>query len=337
MGAGMAARLRRLVVDASATGRPASPPARTLPLVNSWFQETFGFTEMQGRLLQTALLLLGVLVVRWAVLRVVHRRIDDAQIWFRTRKYATYAAFTVTVLVLIDLWLGGIGGALTYVGIVSAGLAVALADVLKNLAGWAYIVLRRPFRVGDRVELGDHRGDVVDIRVFRFTMLEIGNWVEADQSTGRLVHVPNGLVFTDPILNYTEGFPFIWDELGVLVTFESDWELGERLLRQILEVHAPNVDERRMGAQLREAAQEYFIRYTHLQPTVYVSVEDSGVMLTARFLVPARERRGVRQSIWRALLHALAENPSVELAYPTVRTFLPDPLQVRSRPETPGG
>jgi small-conductance mechanosensitive channel len=301
--------------------------------VTDWLIDQFAVTALQARLLTTVLVIVAVMLIRSTVLWLVHRRIDDAQVWFKTRKYGTYVSFVLTLLFLIDVWFGGIGGALTYVGIVSAGIAIALTDVLKNLVGWVYIVVRRPFRVGDRIEIGGVAGDVVDIRVFRFTVLEIGNWIGADQSTGRLVHVPNGLVFTDSVANYTEGFPFVWDEIGVLVTFESDWELGERLLREQLDIHAPDVDARRMAGQIRRAAQDYFIRYVHLDPTVYVDVKDSGVLLTGRYLVGARERRGVADKLWRGLLGALEKNPTVELAYPTIRTYFRDALQVERPPE----
>lgn len=293
------------------------------------------FTSAQRNLISTAVVALLVLVIRWLVLRVVHRRIEDAQVWFRTRKYTTYAAFVVVVLALVNIWLGGVGGALTYVGIVSAGIAIALTDVLKNLVGWAYILVRRPFRVGDRVEIAGHAGDVVDIRVFRFTLIEIGNWVAADQSTGRLVHVPNGILFTESVANYTESFPFIWDEIPVMVTFESDWELAERLVLEAVQAHAPDRSEQRFAQQIRTAAHGYFIRFTHLDPIVYVSVDDSGVVLTGRYLVGVRERRGIKDKMWRAVLHSFAEHPTVDLAYPTVRTYLPDSLRIHRDPEGP--
>ena len=294
-----------------------------------WLTQQFGLSPAGRNLVASVVALTVVMLIRWFVLVWVHRRIDDAEVWFRTRKYATYLASVVVVLILVRIWFGSLGGALTYIGIVSAGLAIALTDVLKNLAGWAYILVRRPFRVGDRIEIRGQKGDVVDIRVFRFTMLEIGNWVDADQSTGRLIHVPNGILFTESVANASEGFPFLWDELGVLVTFESDWRLGERLVLDIVRRHAPDVTESRFAEQMRKAAQGYFIRYTHLEPTVYVSVQDSGIMLTGRYLVPVRSRRGVKHDMWRTLLDLLAENPTVELAYPTVRTYLPDPLKVQ--------
>lgn len=100
-------------------------------------------------------------------------------------------------------------------------MAIALADVLKNMAGWMYIPSRRPFRVGDRIEIEGTRGDVVDIRLFCFSLMEIGNWVDAEQSTGRLVHVPNGSVFINQVANYTEGFQYIWHEMPVRTFFQG--------------------------------------------------------------------------------------------------------------------
>ena len=74
----------------------------------------------------------------------------------------------------------------TFLGLLSAGVAIALKDPLVNLAGWGFIVWRKPFGIGDRIQLGDSRGDVIDQRIFMFTLMEIGNWVDAERSTGRV-------------------------------------------------------------------------------------------------------------------------------------------------------
>jgi small-conductance mechanosensitive channel len=89
--------------------------------------------------------------------------------------------------------------------------------------------------VDDRIEVDGVIGDVIDIRVFRTTVLEIGNWVDADQSTGRIVHVPNGKVFQDHIFNATEGFGYLWHEIPLHVTFESDWRRAEALMQAALD------------------------------------------------------------------------------------------------------
>jgi len=292
--------------------------------------KSFGVSTNEAKAIVSVLVIVAYVFVRWLMLRIVHRQVKDEEVWYRTRKIVTYVAFLLIALTLVRIWVVPFGDLATYLGLVSAGVAVALADVLKNMVGWAYILSRRPFRVGDRIETQTYSGDVIDIRLFRFTILEIGNWVYGDHSTGRIVHLPNQVVFTGPIANYTEGFEFIWHEIPILVTFESDWKKAETIIRDVIGHAAPDVTGAAL-TELRKTAQAYRIKYGHMTPTVYVSVEDSGIQLTARMLVPVRRRRDINQKVWRALLDAFAAEPAIDLAYPTVRTYLQGPIRVDDR------
>lgn len=255
--------------------------------------------------------------------RLVRTNVEDHEAAYRANKLVNYLITAVFIVTAAVIWFDAFESLPTYLGLVSAGIAIALADVLKNMAGWAYILSRRPFQVGDRVEINGRKGDVVDIRLFRFTLMEVDGWVDAEQSTGRLVHVPNGLLFNFELANYTEGFAYIWHELPVLVTFESDWKLGEQLIREALDECAPDVSGA-AGERIRATAQGYSIRVGTLTPTVYLTVRDSGVLLTARYLVEARTRRGREDRVWRGILERFDEHPNVTLAYPTIRAYLPD-------------
>lgn len=268
-----------------------------------------------------------LLVLRLLVLRVIEANTDDTDAQYRARKIVNYATTTTFLITIAFIWVDAFQNLPTYLGLVSAGIAIALADVLKNMVGWAYILSRRPFQVGDRIEITELKGDVVDIRLFRFSLMEVQGWIDAEQSTGRLVHVPNGIVFNKHVANYTEGFAYVWEEVPVLVTFESEWKLAEKLILEALEEEAPDV-ERIAGPRIRETARRYSIRIGALTPTVYISVKDSGVLLTARFLVEARTRRGREDRVWRSILDKFAETPKVELAYPTVRTYLHDVISI---------
>ncbi len=273
----------------------------------------------------------AVLVLRWVTVRAVDRRLDRAETSFRTRKGTAYVASVVVVLGWGRIWFSGLQDLATLLGLLSAGLAIALADVLKNLAGWIYIVTRHPFRVGDRIEVGDHAGDVIDIRAFRFSILEIRSWVDADQPTGRIVDIPNGTVITQPSANFTAGFSYIWHEVPVLVTFESDWSRAEELIRDAMFAVAPDPMEA-AAAEVRAAAMEALIRLPQLEPGTYVAVRDSGVLITARMLIKAQDRRGTDDRMWRALLERIGAEPDVTFAYPTVRTHLPEIVEVRGAP-----
>jgi small-conductance mechanosensitive channel len=281
--------------------------------------DALNLTPAQSQLLLSGVWLVSLALIRWIVLVVVHRRIDDPGIWYRTQKLLSYLITIIGVVVLASIWIQGSGIA-TYIGLITAGLAIALSDVLKNLAGWLFIVLRRPFRLGERIEIGEHKGDVIDIRAFRFTLFEIaGERVDAEQPTGRLVHVPNGLVFTKPLANFTEGFQYVWHEIPVLITFESNWESAEQILGDAIEELSPDESETRALDELRQTMIEYKIGHMSLEPRVYLTVKDSGVLLTGRLLAEAHSLRQVEESVWKALLRAFAQHDDIDLAYPTER------------------
>ncbi|MGB5566027.1 MAG: mechanosensitive ion channel domain-containing protein [Acidimicrobiia bacterium] len=299
----------------------------------AWLQENLGMSaDLSFRIAATLATVVIAVVVRWLIVRWLNRTITDGDVLFRARKAITYITMSVAVFLLTWIWVPFFDDLGTFLGLLVAGLAIALADVFLDLAGWLFIMLRRPFRVGDRIEIDGTAGDVVDVRAFRFTLLEIKSWVDADQSTGRLVHVPNGHLFRHPTANYTEGFFHIWHEMPVLVTFESDWRRAEELIRVALEPLAIAEEDFRREEAAASAARDYVIKFREMGATVYVSTRDSGVLLTARLLVEARSRRNVEDEFWRALLTAFEAEPSVELAYPTVRTYLHDPLIVRHDP-----
>jgi small-conductance mechanosensitive channel len=272
------------------------------------------------RLLQTIAVVLGYLVVRRLARRIVARTVTEPSSRYQVGKAVAYSAGVLALLILAKVWVQGITGMATYLGLLSAGLAIALQDPLANFAGWLFILVRRPFEVGDRIQVGPHTGDVVDIRIFRVIMLEIGNWVHADQSTGRLIHVPNGWVFKNPVCNYEQAFGYIWNELEVLVTYESNWRRAKEVLTRTVTEHSEQLTPD-AAEKILAAADSFHIRFSKLTPVVWTSVADSGIRLTMRYLCKARERRSSASEIWESVLDALQGLPDVDLAYPTIRRF----------------
>ncbi len=292
-----------------------------MKVLTDWLNDTLGLEpETQAKLLLSLVFIAALWVLRRLTLRVIFRRTEDIKIRYRWTKSLTYAAAVIGILAVGRVWYHGISSLATFLGLLSAGLAIAFKDILVDGAGWLFILWRRPFEVGDRIQIGEHRGDVIDLRIFQFSLLEIGNWVDAEQSTGRVIHVPNGQVFTETQANYTQGFQYIWNEIPVLVTFESDWEAAKDLLAQIATEHAAPLSAT-AADEVRHAAEKYMIFYRNLTPTVYTTVKDCGVMLTIRYLCNARQRRGTEQTIWEAILRAFAARGDVDFAYPTQRFY----------------
>ncbi len=300
--------------------------AGLLPLQEAGLQEGWTLVpgvspETQANIFLSLVIILAVFFVRRGVMAVVHRRVEDTEVRYRWAKITSNVAFVIAVLFLIQVWFTALRSLGTFLGLVSAGLAIALRDLVADLAGWGFITWRRPFDVGDRIQIGGHAGDVVDRRLFQFTIMEIGNWVNADQSTGRLIHIPNQKVFTEPLANYVAGFPYLWNEIKLLVTFESNWRKARDLVNELAADLTIEITKEANTPQPR-GEPRFLIRYRKLTPVVYVSVEDSGVLLTLRYLSRPRERRGSSSEMWERLLDMVDENPDIALAYPTQRINL---------------
>jgi small-conductance mechanosensitive channel len=273
------------------------------------------------KLVSTLTALLVLFVLKFFTTKLVCRKIDDDKRRYHIRRTVTYIHTFVVIIVIGSIWFQGIASLSTFLGLASAGLAVAMHDTIANMAGFFFIEGRKPFRVGDRIQLDTFTGDVIDIRLFQFSIVEVGNWVDADQSTGRIIHVPNSMVLRLPLSNYHIGFEYIWNEIPVMVTFESNWKKAKELL---LGIGRENAEYLSQGAQaqIRNAARKYLIVAGKLTPTVYTAVKDSGVMLTIRYLVDPRQRRGTEQKIWEDVLDAFSKEPDVDLAYPTTRFYM---------------
>jgi len=290
--------------------------------ITEWLQKTTGIpAELYGKLITSIVYILVIWLVRQVVLKGVWRRTENARTRYQWRKFSNYVAFALAVLLLGRIWLEEFQSIATFLGLVSAGLAIAMKDPLVNVAGWLFIVWRRPFDVGDRIQIGAHAGDVIDLRVFQFTIMEIGNWVNADQSTGRIVHIPNGKVFVDPQTNYTKGwFDYIWNEISVLVTFESNWKKAKNILQQITTEHSKHLIPL-AEQKLKKSSREFIILSPDLDAAVFTSVEDSGVLLTLRYLCEPRHRRDSSQKIWESILDEFEGCDDIDFAYPTQRFY----------------
>lgn len=293
-----------------------------------WLHETIGaITGFLGistvtfyRIFWTLIVIILFLLVRRGANEYFEKTITSVTKRYTARKSFSYIITLVTILMVMGIWIVGGKDLLAYFGILSAGLAIALQAPIINFAGWMFIVTRKPFVPGDRIEIDGIKGDVIDIELFKFSLMEIGNWVDADQSTGRVIHIPNGNAFKVPIANYTAGFRFLWNEIPVMITFESNWKKAKKILQKISQT-CSDIDINKAEAQIKRASRKYMIYFKHLTPYVWTKVADSGVVLTIRYLTDPKKRRITEMQIWESILDAFSKHNDIDLAYPTKRSF----------------
>ncbi len=277
--------------------------------------EQFNISWMQKLFFSLGVVIAGYLLALWTI-KLINSQIEDYKRRHQSRRYTYYVITAVVIITIIFIWLDKSISWSTFFGFLSAGLALALHQVLLNIAGWVLIILHRPFSLGDRVEIDGVQGDVIDIQVFYTTLLEVGNWVKADQSTGRVVNIPNGTVFKNALFNYTMGFEYLWNEISVLITFQSNWELAEQIILKIAEEEREEI-EGRARQELSKMSKRYMIKYGKFTPITYVEIKESGVEIILRYLTSVRKRRDIETKINQLILTKFKANPDIEIAYPT--------------------
>lgn len=252
----------------------------------------------------------GGLVISWLLAQAAKRRIEGDYERFYARKFIRYGTAVVVFIALLVIWQPFGGGIAAALGLAAAGLTFAMQEVIGALAGWFNITVGRIFSIGDRIQMGGVRGDVIDVTPLRTKLMEIGSaqddtaWVKGRQHTGRMVAISNKATFTDPVYNFSSFFDFIWEELEVLVPHHEDRDAAAAILQDEAS-RLSNVDE--ALHEMRRMRRHFPVPEAELVPRVFARIDSDGVALAARFIVPTRTARSVKDELARRVERRLAE------------------------------
>lgn len=262
-------------------------------------------------ILSIILVLLNFIIVQFTS-RVLFKTIKDTGTYYNLQKRFYYTFTFILIILIIILWSESKLDLTTYMGFISAGIAIALREIFTNIAAWFIIMFQKPFGVGDRITVNGQTGDIIDIKLFQIVLLEVSAVDYGEQSTGRIVHIPNNFIFIHAITNANRGFEYIWNEMEVRLTLESDWEEAHRLLTEIIDRHATHLTDD-IKDQINAASRKYMVYYNNLTPIVYVNVKHGHVVLTVRYLCETRKARITENDLWREILKVFSEVETIKL------------------------
>ncbi len=266
--------------------------------------------------LTLATLALSHFIFKVGLYYLLYTHLDSSRIRYSLQKILTIAHLLVATLFVLRVWLPDSNTLLAAYGFFAAAVAFAVQDLFKNIIGGVIILLRSPYKVGHRVQIDTAYGDVIDIGILFTTLLEIKEWVSGDQPTGRIVRVANGKVITKDVKNYTSDHSFIWDEIHIPITHESDWVKAEKILSGILQ-DATNTISMKAMQEISHLRTKYYMQTDDIDPHVYLEITDNWTSLYARYVVEARRRRGVRDGIMRSIKTEFAKEKQIEIASAT--------------------
>ena len=282
-----------------------------------WLNQRFNITY--GQNLQNTFI---TLTAAYAIFKVVLTMLVDKNIKGFKERYAFTKALTATYSIVIffslaTIWAQSVQALFVAYGLIAAGVALALQDVFKNIAGGIMLLLRGTFRVGDRIEIGQTTGDVIDVGVLNSTILEIKNWVAGDQATGRLINIPNGLLLNTPLYNYTKDNLIIWDELMIPITHDSNWKLAQKQFTEIADKLTQDF-QKQAEAEISKLSSKYYLESRDAQPKVFLKVTDNWIELYVRYVTLARERRETNNKLYENYLEFLNNANDVNIASTTL-------------------
>lgn len=253
---------------------------------------------------------IGILVIHTAfrvLEQTLPRRFGPADARYRVRKFVVFSGYVTIVLFLAMLFEDRLGRLSFALGVVGAGVAVALQDVVASIAGAFSIGFSKLYSVGDRVQIGDTRGDVIDIGLLRTTLMETGNWVSRDLYNGRLVRIPNSTVLKASVFNYSQGFQFVWDEIKTVFSVTSDYQLAKEML---LRAAATAVGEYLAQAQSswKYISENFRTENPSLEPTVSLIVSGGSLEFSLSYVVDYRKRTALKTQLYTKIVEEVANS-----------------------------
>jgi small-conductance mechanosensitive channel len=253
----------------------------------------------------TAVVSVAVIVLLVRLLqRGLASRIRDSDARYRARKAVGLAGYLAAFLAVVVIFSARLGGMTVALGVAGAGIAFALQEVIGSFAGWVALSFSSFYRAGDRVQLGGIKGDVIDIGVLRTTLMELGQWVDGDLYNGRIVRVANSFVFKEPVFNYSGDFPFLWDEIRILVRYGSDRRLARSMIEtaatEVVGEYVPTVQ-----SAWKVMVRRYMIEDASVEPKVTLIATDNWLEYTLRYVVDYRRRRMTKDALFNRILELI--------------------------------
>lgn len=280
-----------------------------------------GINPANGRKLLLSVAFIIIVMIGSRLLRgligLALSRTDHASIqtkfWYR--QAVSLLSAIILILGLLSIWFNDPTRLATAFGLMSAGLAFALQQVITSIAGYFVILRGSTFTVGDRISMGGVRGDVMRLGFIQTTIMEMGQppsvqgadpamWVKSRQFTGRIVTVANSKIFSEPVFNYTRDFPFIWEEMVIPITYQADRARVEEIMLDAARLHATNPN-----SMANEAKDDLRLRFgiepIELDPRVFYRITDNWLELTVRFIVGTHKIRGAKDAMSRHIITQL--------------------------------
>ncbi|GIX41664.1 MAG: hypothetical protein KatS3mg129_1397 [Leptospiraceae bacterium] len=250
-------------------------------------------------------------LIRNFIIQYLKKRITEVKQFRLYKIYINYFFLFFVLFFILPTFLPALKELVTVLSIFGAGILIVFKEVLLNLYGFFYLVIRRPFKIGDRIKINDYYGDILDIRLLDFTMLQLYPLNLGGQSSGRVITIPNSYIFLYPVSNFSKEFAFNWLEIKIPLTIQSNWEKAEELCLKIINKILNPITEKDKKIQI--SYEKYAIQFQKLNPKTFIEYNKGSIIISLRFLCEPKEQRQIKDQFWREFLKAIKKQRMIQL------------------------
>ena len=260
--------------------------------------------ETVDRIIIISLAIVIIFILVYLVKRMIVKHIQDIDKRYHARKVSNILGYVLLFLVGIFLYSDKLGNIGVAMGLAGAGIAFALSEVITSFAGWISIMFTNQIRVGERVKIGDLKGDIIDIQVFKTTIMEVGDWIDGDLYNGRITTLSNSFVYKVPIQNYSGDYPFVWDEIKIPLRLASDFKLAKEVFTEVTTEICGSYAEHSKTVWT-DMQNKYRIEKAKVDPMITMEFDQSWITFTIRYIVDYTQRRTTKDQLYSRILEEI--------------------------------
>ena len=243
------------------------------------------------------------------------KSVSDIKIKVKSRKILRNSLTALGVGLVLSIWIQAINALILIALLFGAFIAVMLRGLLHNIMGYFAIKHWKYLKKGSRVEVKDLIGDVIDVNLVSFKLLEVRSWLSSDTDTGREIKVPNSIIFEEPVRKIGESNNYIWQEINYVLSFDSNWQEAEKIITD-----AGNKYFNQTLLPSMESNNPYKLRNRQtLNPVFSLNTNEKGIMINLRYLVDYRKGTSVKTKLQREILTKFDKNPNIKFSALDIR------------------
>ena len=273
-----------------------------MKILNDFYKYISTITTIDQNIISLSFSTFFVLLVFYIIKKLgkifINKKTEGKTEFFFNQSFKVVINF-IEIIILISIWADSIKSLVTLISVISAAMTIALREMILNFFCGIYIKTKKPFKVEDRIEIENLRGDVMNISLLDFEVLEVSTKEENGQSTGVVVNFPNSIVLSKPVKNINKGFKYVWNELLIKVKYDSDLVKNKKNIYKIINnIETIKNIPKKMKSQIKSMTAENRIYFNKYDPMIYTKIVDDHVELTVRYLMHPKKARYVESVIW---------------------------------------